>query len=117
MTVSLTLYLVAMATSLLVSLVALFAALREPGLRFRLLWAVTALVGVGGGVVSWQAPHVVYWFLGIALPTISYSAVPGGWEPQYLRIFFPLGALVVLLRVSRWRGKQAKSKLFGFSVG
>ena len=117
MPVSLTLFLAAMAASLMVSLVGLFAALREPGLRFRLLWAVTALVGVGGGVVSWQAPHVVYWFFGIALPTISYSAVPGGWEPQYLRVFFPLSALVVLLRISRCRGKRAKSKLVGFSVG
>ena len=93
------LFYAAMAASLLLSCVALFAALREPGLRFRLLWAVIALVGVGGGAAAWQDPAAIYWFFGIALPTVSYSAVPGSWEPQTLRVLFPLGALAVLLRV------------------
>ena len=43
------LFYAALAASLLLSLVGLLAALREPALRFRLLWAVLALVGVGGG--------------------------------------------------------------------
>ena len=93
------LFYTAMAASVLLSCVALFAALREPGLRFRLLWAVIALVGVGGGAAAWQDPAEIYWFFGIALPTVSYSAVPGSWEPQTLRVLFPLGALAVLLRV------------------
>ena len=93
----------AMAGSLLLSLVGLFAALREPGVRFRLLWAVIALVGVGGGAAAWQAPAEIYWFFGIALPTVSYSAVPGSWEPQTLCVLFPLGALAVLLRVALHR--------------
>ena len=45
------LFYAALAASLLLSLVGLLAALREPGLRFRLLWAVLALVGVGGGAI------------------------------------------------------------------
>ena len=93
------LFYAAMAASLLLSCVALFAALREPGLRFRLLWAVITLVGVGGGAAAWQDPAEIYWFFGVALPTVSYSAVPGSWEPQTLRVLFPLGALAVLLRV------------------
>ncbi|MEC7623366.1 MAG: hypothetical protein VYA25_04195 [Pseudomonadota bacterium] len=95
------LFYAAMAASLLLSLVGLFAALREPGLRFRLPWAVLALVGVGvgGGAAAWQEPAEIYGFFGIALPTVSYSAVPGSWEPQFLRVLFPLGALAVLLRV------------------
>ena len=93
------LFYTAMAASVLLSCVALFAALREPGLRFRLLWAVIALVGVGGGAAAWQDPAEIYWFFGIALPTVSYSAVPGSWEPHFLRVLFPLGALAVLLRV------------------
>ena len=93
------LFYTAMAASVLLSCVALFAALREPGLRFRLPWAVIALVGVGGGAAAWQDPAEIYWFFGIALPTVSYSAVPGSWEPQTLRVLFPLGALAVLLRV------------------
>ena len=93
------LFYAAMAASLLLSCIALFAALREPGLRFRLLWAVLALVGVGGGAAAWQDPAEIYWFFGIALPTVSYSAVPGSWEPHFLRVLFPLGALAVLLRV------------------
>lgn len=97
------LFYAAMAASLLLSCVALFAALREPGLRFRLLWAVLALVGVGGGAAAWQDPTEIYWFFGIALPTVSYSAVPGSWEPQTLRVLFPLGALAVLLRVALHR--------------
>lgn len=97
------LFYAAMAASLLLSCVALFAALREPGLRFRLLWAVIALVGVGGGAAAWQDPAEIYWFFGIALPTVSYSAVPGSWEPQTLRVLFPLGALAVLLRVALHR--------------
>ena len=97
------LFYTAMAASVLLSCVALFAALREPGLRFRLLWAVIALVGVGGGAAAWQDPAEIYWFFGIALPTVSYSAVPGSWEPQTLRALFPLGALAVLLRVALHR--------------
>ena len=97
------LFYAAMAASLLLSCIALFAALREPGLRFRLLWAVIALVGVGGGAAAWQAPAEIYWFFGIALPTVSYSAVPGSWEPHFLRVLFPLGALAVLLRVALHR--------------
>lgn len=97
------LFYTAMAASVLLSCVALFAALREPGLRFRLLWAVIALVGVGGGAAAWQDPAEIYWFFGIALPTVSYSAVPGSWEPQTLRVLFPLGALAVLLRVALHR--------------
>ena len=93
------LFYAALAASLLLSLVGLFAALCEPGLRFRLPWAVLALVGVGGGAAAWQDPAEIYWFFGIALPTVSYSAVPGSWEPQFLRVLFPLGALAVLLRV------------------
>ena len=97
------LFYTAMAASVLLSCVALFAALREPGLRFRLLWAVIALVGVGGGAAAWQDPAEIYWFFGIALPTVSYSAVPGSWEPHFLRVLFPLGALAVLLRVALHR--------------
>ncbi len=97
------LFYTAMAASVLLSCVALFAALREPGLRFRLLWAVLALVGVGGGAAAWQDPAEIYWFFGIALPTVSYSAVPGSWEPHFLRVLFPLGALAVLLRVALHR--------------
>lgn len=89
------LFYAALAASLLLSLVALC----EPGLRFRLLWAVITLVGVGGGAAAWQDPAEIYWFFGVALPTVSYSAVPGSWEPQTLRVLFPLGALAVLLRV------------------
>ena len=97
------LFYTAMAASVLLSCVALFAALREPGLRFRLLWAVIALVGVGGGAAAWQDPAEIYWFFGIALPTVSYGAVPGSWEPQALRVLFPLGAFAVLLRVALHR--------------
>jgi hypothetical protein len=93
----------AMTASLMVSLVALLLALREPALRFRLLWAVLALVGVGGGVTAWHGPGEIYWFFGLALPTISYSAAPGAWAPQYLRVLFPLGALAVLLRIALHR--------------
>ena len=97
------LFYAAMAASVLLSCVALFAALREPGLRFRLLWAVIALVGVGGGAAAWQDPAEIYWFFGIALPTVSYSAVPGSWEPHFLRVLFPLGAFAVLSRVALHR--------------
>jgi len=110
-------FLAAAIASVLTSLAACVIVLREPGLRFKPIWIPFCFVGMGGGALVWAAPEQVYWFFGIALPTVSYSAVPGGWEPQYLRVFFPLGALVVLLRVWRWRGKRAKSKLVGFSVG
>lgn len=103
MTSTAVLFYAAMGASLLLRCVALFAALREPGLRFRLLWAVLALVGVGGGAAAWQDPAEIYWFFGIALPTVSFSAVPGSWEPQFLRVLFPLGALAVLLRVALHR--------------
>ena len=48
MPVSLTLFLAAMAASLMVSGAAAIAALREPGLGLKPLWALLALTGLGG---------------------------------------------------------------------
>lgn len=101
-------FLAAMACSLLVSLAAMVLALREPGLPHKPLWALLALVGVGGGALVLARPDRVYWFLGIALPTASFTGRGAGWQPQVLQVLFPAGALLVFLRLYRHRagGKE-----------
>ena len=51
MPVSLTLFLAAMAASLMVSGAAAIAALREPALGLKPLWALLALTGLGGAAL------------------------------------------------------------------
>ena len=93
MTVSLTLYLAAMAASLMVSGGAAIAALREPALGLKPLWALLALTGLGGAALVPAVPGALYWFLGMALPTASFSAAAGSWQPEVLRVLFPFGAV------------------------
>lgn len=93
-------FLAAAGASLAASMAALFCAMREPGLSLRPLWAALALVGTGGGAMVWQAPGEIFWFFGVAVPTVSYSAAPGGWDPQVVRVLFPAGALIVAARIA-----------------
>ena len=72
-------FLVAAAASLLVSVGVAIAALREPGLALKPLWVILAFVGVGGAALVSHAPDHLYWFLGVAAPTVSFSAAAGSW--------------------------------------
>ena len=99
MSLSLTAFLAAAFACLLVSLTAMVLALREPGLALKPLWMVLAFVGVGGAVTVWSTPEEVYWFFGIALPTVSFSTGDGSWKPVLIRSLFPVGALLVLGRL------------------
>ena len=98
-------FVAAMAASLSASLAALVLALREPDLRWKPFWAILALVGVGGGALVLARPDEVYWFVGIALPTASFSGFDAGWQPRVLKVLFPLGALLVFLRLQRHRAR------------
>ena len=97
------LFVAAALASLLLSIGTAAAALRAPRLRFRPLWALLALVGVGGAAMVVARPDRLYWFLGVALPTASFAAADGGWRPELVRALFPAGALVVLARLHRLR--------------
>ncbi len=101
-------FLAAMAGSLLASLAAMVLALRTQGLPRKPLWAILALVGVGGGALVLARPDRVYWFFGIALPTASFTGLDARWQPQVLQFLFPVGALLVFLRLYRHRvgGKE-----------
>lgn len=110
MPVSLTLFLAAMAASLMVSGSAAIAALREPALGLKPLWALLALTGLGGAALVPAVPGAFYWFLGMALPTASFSAAAGSWQPEVLRVLFPFGALAVLVRIAVHRRRQRVSR-------
>ena len=86
------------------------AALREPGLGLKPLWALLALTGLGGAALVPAVPGALYWFLGMALPTASFSAVAGSWQPEVLRVLFPFGALAVLVRIAVHRRRQRVSR-------
>ena len=110
MPVSLTLFLAAMAASLMVSGAAAIAALREPALGLKPLWALLALTGLGGAALVPAVPGALYWFLGMALPTASFSAAAGSWQPEVLRVLFHFGALAVLVRIAVHRRRQRVSR-------
>ncbi|UYH55970.1 hypothetical protein N6L26_05290 [Qipengyuania sp. SS22] len=99
-------FLVAAAASLVVSVGLAIAVLREPGLTLKPLWAVLAFVGVGGAAWVPQAPEQLYWFLGVAVPTVSFRAAAGSWEPDVMRALFPLGAFVGLGRIYLHRNRR-----------
>ena len=99
-------FLVAGAASLLVSVGVAIAALREPGLALKPLWAILAFVGVGGAALVPHAPDQLYWFLGVAVPTVSFSAAAGSWEPEVMRALFPLGAIGVIGRIYLHRNRR-----------
>ena len=101
------LFFAAAAASLLLSMGAAIAVLREPGLRFRPFWAIVALVGVGGGAMVVAQPGQVYWFFGIALPTVSFAAADDSWNPELVRALFPAGALVVLVCLRHRRARRS----------
>lgn len=105
--------LAACASSLGLSLGAAIAALREPSLSWKHAWAVLALVGTGGAVMIWSVPGEVYWFFGVALPTASYAAVEGSWQPAMVRCLFPLGALIVLVRIGLHRHRVRFPRVAG----
>jgi hypothetical protein len=92
-------FLAAAAVSLFVSLAAMVLALREPGLSLKPVWALLSLVGIGGGAMVWSMPDQIYWFFGIALPTASFVAEQGSWQPTLVRFLFPVGSVLVLLRL------------------
>jgi hypothetical protein len=97
------------AASLALSLAACGLAVRERGLRWKPAWALLALVGTGGAAMVWSAPGSVYWFFGVAVPTASYASVEGGWQPAMVRCLFPLGAVIVLLRIYVHRARAGRS--------
>lgn len=101
-------FLAAMAGSLLASMAAMVLALRTQGLPRKPLWAILAFVGVGGGALVLARPEQVYWFFGIAVPTASFTGLGAGWQPHVLQFLFPVGALLVFLRLYRHRvgGKE-----------
>lgn len=99
-------FLVAAAASLVVSVAVAIAALREPGLTLKPLWAILAFVGVGGAALVPHAPDQMYWFLGVAAPTVSFSAAAGSWEPEVMRALFPLGAIGVIGRIHLHRNRR-----------
>lgn len=101
------------ASSLCISVGAAIAALREPRLSWKPVWAILALVGTGGAVIIWSAPGEVYWFFGVALPTASYAAVEGSWQPAMVRCLFPLGAVIVLARISLHRRRVRFPRVAG----
>lgn len=89
--------------SLALSLTVFVMVVRERGLRWKFAWALLALVGTGGAVMLWPAPDQLYWFFGVALPTASYVAVDGSWQPAMVRCLFPSGALIVIGRLYHHR--------------
>ncbi|WP_435201201.1 hypothetical protein [Qipengyuania sp. 902] len=99
-----------MAASFLTSVAALVAALREPELPWKPFWALLALVGVGGGAMVSSQPDQVYWYFGIALPTASFTAADGSWQPQVIRLMFPLGAVMVAMRVIIYRSRRQEAQ-------
>ena len=99
-----------MAASLLTSVAALVAALREPGLPWKPFWALLALVGVGGGAMVLSQPDQVFWYFGVALPTASFTAADGSWQPQMIRLMFPLGAVMVAMRLIIYRSRRQEAQ-------
>jgi len=99
-------FVVAAGASLVLSVGVALAALREPGLTLKPLWAVIAFVGLGGAALVPHAPDQLYWFLGVAVPTVSFSAAAGSWDPEVMRALFPLGAFVVWGRIYLHRNRQ-----------
>ena len=105
MTLSVIAFALGMAASLGISLTTMVLALRSPGLSYRPVWAVLALVGAGGGALVLARPEQVYWFFGIALPTASFRGLDASLQPHTLQLLFPVGALLVLLRLYRHRSR------------
>ncbi len=91
------------AASLALSLTVFVMVVRERGLRWKFVWALLALVGTGGAAMVWPAPDQLYWFFGVALPSASYVAVDGSWQPAMVRCLFPLGALIAIGRLYHHR--------------
>ena len=108
MPVAMAAFLAAAIASLLISLALCAVVLREPELRFKPIWGTLCFVGLGGGALVWEAPEQVYWFFGIAFPTVSFSTVAGSWQPELVRFLFPAGASLVALRVFWHRRSQAR---------
>ncbi|MBO6526208.1 hypothetical protein [Erythrobacter sp.] len=108
MSVTLAAFLAAAAASLMVSLAACITVLREPGLRFKFVWAPFCFVGMGGGALVLAVPDQIYWFFGIALPTASFSTVDGSLRPELVRFLFPAGAFLAGARVYRHRAVKAR---------
>ena len=99
-----------MTASLLTSVAALVAALREPGLPWKPFWALLALVGVGGGAMVLSQPDQIYWYFGIALPTASFAAADESWQPQVIRLMFPLGAVMAAVRLIIYRSRRQEAQ-------
>ena len=99
-----------MAASLIASLAVAAAALRERGLPWKPFWGLLALVGVGGGAMVLSQPDQVYWYFGIALPIASFAAADGSWQPQMIRLMFPLGAVTVAVRLIIYRSRRQEAQ-------
>ena len=104
-------FLIGAAVCLTASLATMVMVLRETSLPLKPLWVILSLVGVGGAAMVWDMPDRRFWFLGIALPTVSFSTVEGGWQPELVRLLFPVGALISALRVGWHRRHEVNRSI------
>jgi hypothetical protein len=51
-------------------------------------------------------PDQVYWYFGVALPTASFTVAEGSWQLQMIRLMFPLGAVMVAVRLIIYRSRR-----------
>ena len=81
------------------SLYVLVLCLRTEGQRFKWLWAIFILFGVGSLSVNWTTGELAFRFLTVHVPCASMTAVPA-YGPWVIAVSLPLGALLFLARRS-----------------
>jgi len=77
----------------------LVVCLRTKNLRFKWLWAIFILFGVGRLAVNWTTGELAFTPLAVHVPCASMTAVPA-YGPWVVAVSLPLGALLFMARRS-----------------
>jgi hypothetical protein len=79
------------------SLYVLVECLRTKNLRFKWLWAIFILFGVGRLAVNWTTGELAFTPLAVHIPCASLTAVPA-YGPWVVAVSLPLGAFLFMAR-------------------
>ncbi|MET0274310.1 MAG: hypothetical protein ABW360_15085 [Phenylobacterium sp.] len=87
-----------------VALMALFT----PGLRFRAVWALLALVGVGAATLNWTTGVGAFDPAQVSFINVGFTRA-SDISPWILRFSPPVGAIIVLVRLMFVRAREEKA--------
>jgi hypothetical protein len=79
---------------------ALVVCLRTKNQKFKWLWAIFILFGVGRLAVNWTTGELAFTLLAVHIPCSSATAVPA-YGPWVVAVSFPLGAILFMAKRSR----------------